>query len=172
MVGIYVFGFICFVCANPNKGGRFSVVYGVGDGINAIKCRITGEEASVRNDEYLKTGYILEREEYEQLSALSEDSNEEAVILYTLPEDKEEYAFFRTKMMGSFSGKYIMRDDQAISEMVKADVQEYNKLLNIGVRYILVDFCQESDVIIPDIYARMIYDGERMRIYEIISRVE
>lgn len=169
MAGIFVFGFICFLCGNTNKNGRFNVIYSMEDGIKAIKCRITGEEAEVDDEEYLAIGRIMEREEYEQLTAMSRDGEQSAIILYTVPEDKQAYLSFRRQMIGSFSGKYIMCDDEAVGRLAEGDTEEYNRLLDMGVSYILVDFCKESDVIIPDIYAQMIYDGERIRIYKIAS---
>lgn len=166
--GLLLFGIICFIFGYTRNGNRFNVIYSIEDGIKAIKCRITGEEAKVDDEEYLETGRITNREEYENLTALSKDGELSAIILYAIPEDKRAYSFFRTKIIGSFSGKYIMCDDKALNGLIEGDAEEYNRLLDMGVCYILIDFCKESDITVPNAYARMIYEGEQIKIYEMI----
>lgn len=165
---LFVFGFVGFMSGYTYNGNRFNVIYGVADGIQAIKCRVVGEEASVRDGEYLENGRILERDEYEQLTALSEDGNQSAIILYSVPESKKGRLAFRRKLIGSFSGKYMMNDEEAINSLAEGNAEEYKRLMDMGVRYILVDFCKESEIAVPDSFARIVYSGDRMRIYEML----
>lgn len=165
---LFAFGFICFIDGYTYNNNRFNVIYSVADGVKAIKCRVKGEEASVNDEEYLENGLILCREEYEWLTALSEDGNQSAIILYSISESKNRYLSFRSRLIGSFSGKYIMNDEEAVFRLVEGDEEEYKRLQDMGVSYILVDFCEESEIAVPDIFARMVYDGARMRIYEVL----
>lgn len=163
-------GVICFIAGNTYGGSRFNVIYSMEDGIKAIRHRITGTKAQFSQKEYWENGYIFTDEEYEALHSLQNDNEPEAIMLHTLPETKEQNRRYRRKLLGSFSGKYIMGDEAAVDALVEGDEEELRQLYVMGVRYILADFWQDGAKDIPDEFVEEIYAGERIKLYKILEK--
>lgn len=167
-VGIlFAVGVICFLAGYTYNGNRFNVIYSIRDGMRMIAGRITGQEVQFDQDEYWENGLLLEKEEYEALRMLAQDDDPQAVILHVVPENKERYRSYRRKLIVSFSGKYIMKDEEAADALTRGDKQEYLRLYNMGVRYILIDFRKENDTLIQEEYAGKVFEGERVKLYRL-----
>lgn len=168
---LFAAGVICFISGNTYNGSRFNIIYSTLDGVQAIRSRITGTKAEFDRKEYWENGYILEAEEYEALHALWADNEPGAIILYTLPEEKEKSFFYRRKLLGDFSGKYVMKDDMAVASLMDGDKAKLYELYGMGVRYILEDFWRDGEKDIPDEVAEEIYAGERIKIYKVFEGI-
>lgn len=167
VTGLFLFGVVCFVGGYTYNGNRFNVVYSVADGMKMIGSRITGKEIAEERQKYLENGYTLGREDYEALRAMAHDNDQQAVILHILPEEKEGCRSYRQKLIGSFSTKYIMKDEMAAEKLKENDKEEYQRLYDMGVRYIVLDLWENQEITMPDEFAEKIYVGEQMRLYRI-----
>lgn len=164
---VFMAGVICFLAGYTYNGNRFNAVYSVKDGLRMIAGRITGKEVQFSQDEYWENGLLLEQNEYEALCMLAQDDDPQAVILHVVPENKERYRFYRKKLIVSFSGKYIMKDEEAAAALIRGDRQEYVRLYDMGVRYILVDYQKENETVVPEGCAENVFEGEQIHLYRL-----
>lgn len=164
---LLVVGAICCLAGYTYNGNKFNAVYSIEDGIRMIAGRVTGQGVKFDQDGYWENGLILEAEEYEALCMMAQDGDPQAVIFHVTPESKERYRTYRKKLIVSFSGKYIMNDEGAADALTRGDKQEYLRLYNMGVRYILVDYQKENDALIQEEYAEEVFEGEQIKLYKL-----
>lgn len=104
-------------------------------------------------------------EEYETMLSLARDGDPEAIILYILPEEREGRRAYRKKLIGSFSGKYIMNG--VYGQAIEGGAKEYKKMYDMGVRYILIDYWSEKEFAIQEAFAEEIYVGRQIKLYRL-----
>ncbi len=165
---VFALGGIGFLSGYTYNGNRFNVIYSIEDGLGMIGSRFTGKEAHF-NEEYIDNGFILEQDEYEAMQILGQDEEPGAVILHILPEKREGRRAYRRKLIGSFSGKYIMNDEAAVNELLEGSAKEYQRLYDMGVRYILVDYWKEEESVISEDYGEEMYVGNQMKLYKLYN---
>lgn len=167
VTGLFLFGVVCFVGGYTYNGNRFNVVYSVADGMKMIGSRITGKEIKEERQKYIENGYTLGREDYEALQVIAQDNDQQAVILHILPEEKEGCRSYRLKLIGSFSTKYIMKDEMAAGKLMENSKGEYQRLYDMGVRYIVLDLWENQEITVSDEFTEEIYAGEQMKLFRI-----
>ena len=163
-------GMICFPMGQTAKHDR--LIRATGVAAQAIRCRYLHETMLVKSDKYDVDDYVLDRDTYEALDELYCNEDMDSVILYHVPEAREKYESYGKKLVGSFSGKYIMVDDKLYSDIQhsRMDKCKVEDMKQKNIDYIVVDFWQEENDL-PKSMVQAVYCGKRIAIYRMVSNM-
>lgn len=171
LAGLLLLGVVCFVRGYTYNGSQSNIIDSVTDGIKMIGSRMTGKEIKEERQKYLENGYTLGREDYEELLLIAQDYDQKTVILHILPEEKEGCRSYRRKLLGCFSTKYITKDEMAVDKLKENSKEEYQRLYDMGIRYIILDLWGNQEITMSDEFTEKIYVGEQMKIYRIRAEI-